>query len=441
MQTIRSAAAENGEKSTQDKIYYNNGRGVKLQATANMTNKRNSFLLLFGVGISSLGDFIYIIAINIFVLKLTGSAAAVAGLWIIGPIAAILTKFWSGSIIDRANKRELMILTDFIRALVVAIIPILPSIWLIYVCLFFLSAAKAFFEPASVTYITSIIPRENRKQFNALRSFVTSGALVVGPAIAGALLMFTTANAAIWINAVSFAVSAFMLFLLPNVEKSGNHSQSITLKVLMNDWKQVLSYSKKHSYIAAVFFLGQFFWIIALGMDAQEVVFIEKVVGLTETDYGLLVSITGIGYLVGSSALSYFSRRLSIKLLLGLGYVMVAAGYIIYAFSTSFLLVAIGFIVLGFFNSFSNAGLVTFYQNNVPVEIMGRISSVFGTIQSILQIGLVLLIGFSGELFPLRYSMIFASILIFCSSILLVLLVCQRSKESYYREIMEEVSL
>ncbi|WP_462409634.1 MFS transporter [Neobacillus sp. Marseille-QA0830] len=412
-----------------------------MQAATDLINKRNSFLLLLGVGVSSLGDFIYIIAINIFILNLTGSAAAVAGLWIIGPIAAILTKFWSGSIIDRANKRQLMIMTDLIRALLVALIPFLPSVWIIYVCLFFLSAAKAFFEPASVTYITSLITAENRKQFNSLRSFVTSGALVVGPAIAGALLLVTSANVAIWINAVSFLVSAYMLYVLPNVEKPENLPKAITIKLLMDDWKQVISYSRNHFYIALVFFLGQFFWIIALGMDAQEVVFIEKVVGLSETDYGLLVSITGLGFLAGSSTISFFARKLSIRLLLGLGYVMVATGYLIYAFSTSFLSVAIGFMILGFFNSYSNTGLVTFYQNNVPVEIMGRISSVFGTVQSILQIGFVLLIGFSGELLPLRYSMIAASTLIFCSSVLLVFLVCQRSKGVYYHESLEKVSL
>nr|WP_319418004.1 MFS transporter [Virgibacillus necropolis] len=123
-----------------------------------MQTKRNSFLLLFGVGISTLGDFIYLVAINILVINMTGSPAAVAGLWIMGPIASILTKFWSGSIIDRVNKRRLMIGTDIIRAVLVVIIPFLSSIWYIYIVLFFLSVSKAFFDPTSMTYITTLIP-------------------------------------------------------------------------------------------------------------------------------------------------------------------------------------------------------------------------------------------------------------------------------------------
>ena len=47
---------------------------------------------------------------------------------------------------------------------------------------------------------------------------------------------------------------------------------------------------------------------------------------------------------------------MSIKLLMGIGYMMVAEGYLIFAFSFSFWSVAVGFIILGYFNAFSNRG-------------------------------------------------------------------------------------
>ncbi|WP_066397006.1 MFS transporter [Neobacillus mesonae] len=398
------------------------------------TNKRNSFLLLFGVGISTFGDFIYLIAINILVLKLTGSPAAVAGLWIIGPIATILTKFWSGSIIDRMSKRRLMILTDIFRAILVAIIPLLPSVWLIYICLFVLSIGKAFFDPASISYITSLIPTENRKQFNSFRSLITSGAFLIGPAIAGVLLLIASAKVAIWINAVSFLVSAYMLFLLPETEVQRSQAKALTLSMIKDDWKKVIMFSRDQSYIVIIYFLAQFFWIVALGMDAQEVVFTQKVLGLSEAKFGLLVSIMGIGSIIGSSTVSIFAKKMSIRLLMGLGYIMVAGGYLIYAFSYSFLTAAIGFIVLGYFNSLANTGFLTFYQNNVPLEIMGRISSVFGTFQSMLQIAFVLLIGFTGEIIPLRYSIIGASSFVLTISVLLTLFVYRPARKIYFLE-------
>lgn len=414
-----------------------------MQVSLNIHNKKNSILLLLGVGISTLGDFIYLIAINIMVIKLTGSPAAVAGLWIMGPIASILTKFWSGSLVDRMNKRSLMIITDIFRAIVVIVIPFLTSIWLIYVCLFFLSVARAFFEPTSMTYITSLIPQEKRKQFNSFRSLITSGAFLVGPAIAGVLLIFSSVQTAIWINAISFLVSAFVLFLLPNIEKKGKSKQpqSMSLKVLKADWNHVIQFSRQNSYIVKVYFLAQFFFVIALGMDAQEVVFTQKVLGLSEADFGFLISITGIGSILGAATVSVFAKKLSLRLLMGIGYIMVALGYLIYAFSFSFMSVAIGFIILGYFYAFSNTGFMTFYQNNIPTEIMGRILSVFGTIQSMFQIIFIMLIGFTGEIIPLRYSIVIASLLVLSTSLLLIKMTYHPSRGKYFTEDSEALKM
>lgn len=399
-------------------------------------NKRDSVLLLFGVGISTVGDFIYLVAINVLVLKLTNSPAAVAGLWILGPMAAILTKFWSGSIVDRMNKRVLLIFTDIIRAILVAIIPFLPSIWIIYICLFLLSVSKAFFEPASMAYMTSLIPQKRRKQFNSFRSLISSGAFLIGPAVAGVLLLITSASVAIWINAISFIVSALMLFLLPDAEKKEkkDQPQSLNFIILKNDWHAVILFSRKNAYLVKVYFLAAFFMVVSIGMDAQEVVFTQQVLGLSETDFCFLISITGIGSVAGAFTVSVFASRMSLRLLIGIGYMMVAIGYLIYAFSFSFLTVAIGFIILGYFNAFSNTGFMTFYQNNVPLELLGRVSSVFGTIQSMFQIVFILFIGFTGEIIPLRYSIAGASIIIFCTGLFLIIMVYHPLRKRYFYE-------
>ncbi|WP_349409877.1 MFS transporter [Pseudalkalibacillus sp. SCS-8] len=180
--------------------------------------------------------------------------------------------------------------------------------------------------------------------------------------------------------------------------------------------------------------------IVALGMDAQEVVFTQQVLGLSETDYGLLISITGIGSIVGAFTVSILANKLSIKMLMGIGYMMVAVGYLIYAFSFSFWSVAIGFIILGFFNAYSNTGFMTFYQNNVPVKMMGRITSVYGSIQSVFQILFILMIGFTGELIPLRYSIIGAAGLMLILTIWQIYLVNKPSRKEYFTEQPEAIT-
>lgn len=126
---------------------------------------KNPAILLLSIGFSSIGDFIYLVAINIIVYKLTGSAAAVAGLWIVGPLTNIFTKFWTGSFIDYRSKRKVIIVTYIVRSVFICLIPFASNMAFIYGILVVLSVAKAFFNPSSMTYIAILVPKEKKKTF------------------------------------------------------------------------------------------------------------------------------------------------------------------------------------------------------------------------------------------------------------------------------------
>lgn len=176
-------------------------------------------ILLGSLGIASVGDFIYLVAINIMVYQMTGSAAAVAGLWIIGPLTYIVTKFWTGSFIDYRSKKKIVLVTLIARALFIALIPLAPNLSTVYAILVVLSVAKSFFGPASMTYITMLVPPQKRKRFNSLRSFTSSGAFIIGPAIGGAVILLSNISVTMWLNAGFFLVAALLLIVLPETEK------------------------------------------------------------------------------------------------------------------------------------------------------------------------------------------------------------------------------
>ncbi|WP_214854763.1 MFS transporter [Exiguobacterium sp. s166] len=173
---------------------------------------------------------------------------------------------------------------------------------------------------------------------------------------------------------------------------------------------------------------------LTLAMDAQEVVFLQQVFGLTATDYGLWISTTGIGSVVGGLAVARFANRLSLKALLVSGYLFVALGYLMYAAADSFALIVAGFLMLGFFNAFAGTGFVTYYQNNVSGELIGRFTSLYGLGQSVVQILLILAIGFTGHLFPLRFSIIAGSVLLSLLSLVLIRHVLQPDKQVFFRD-------
>ncbi|WP_096186573.1 MFS transporter [Evansella halocellulosilytica] len=392
-------------------------------------------ILLSSIGIAGIGDFIYLVAINIIVYQLTGSAAAVAGLWIIGPLTNMITKFWTGSFIDYRSKRKVMIVTYLMRAGFISLIPLASNMIVIYSILVFLSVAKAFFGPSSMTYVTMLVPKSKRKRFNAIRSFTSSGAFIVGPAVGGALILLTSVNITLWVNAILFIFATILLTFLPDKETINKTLiPKLTIKQVVSDFTVVTSFVSKNKYVAYIYTGFILIMLFSYAMDAQEVVFTQLVVGLSEVEYSLLISITGIGSVAGAALLSAFSSKFSLRYMIVIGVIMTAVGYMIYAFSWSFQSIAVGFIILGFFNVFLNAGITTFYQNNVPTEIMGRVTSIFQLVQSGFQVLFILGVGITADVIPLRITIIVAALAMFATSLIFSIAVFLPRKKRVYLE-------
>jgi len=395
---------------------------------------KNAILYIFGIGVSNLGNWIYLVAINLLVLHMTGSPAAVAGLFIIRPLATLLTNSWAGSIIDRANKRRLMILTDVIRGILIAFIPFMSSVWGIYIIMFMINVAGSFFGPTSMTYVTKLIPAEERKRFNAWSSFTTSGAVLLGPALSGLLIAYTDIRVSIIINAVSFFVCAFVIYFLPDVDEGERTGwrNVITMKTLLQDWVSVIDFGRVAKYFMLVYVLFQSATLLGFALDSQEATFIKQVLLLGDEDYGLLVSVAGAGYLAGSMAASLSVKRLSLRMFIGAGMLLSSVGYMIFYASSGLMAAVIGFIIFGFFSSYANAGYTTFFQNQVPIDLMGRFTSVTRLLEGVLQILLTLLLGFAADAWSLQMVCLIGAGMAVLLSVILLAVVYMPSKLHYY---------
>ena len=372
------------------------------------------FIYLCSVGIANIGGWIYLLAINLMVLEITGSALAVAALYIIKPITQLLVGPWAGSIIDRVSTKHIMVGLDVIRAILIFFIPFTDSILFIYILVFFIQMAGAIFEPASFTYMTLLLPENIRHRFNAILNFVHSGAFVTGPLIAGVLFMIGSLKEALFVNVVIFLLCAALALLLPRQMSTATFENSpITWLNIRNDWSLVVHFSKKAIPFFVLYMMFQMVMLLTAALDSLEVTFAKKVLHLSNTAYGSLVTIAGIGFLVGAICTNILVRFAPAKLLMSLGTLFLSVGYIIYSFSTTYLLASIGFFVLSFFLSISNTGFMTYIQSNIPTEMMGRISSIYEMLSSFIQIIIIAFFGFSSHWFSVKEVVIGGSILMF----------------------------
>ncbi|PFG03620.1 MFS transporter [Bacillus sp. es.034] len=363
-----------------------------------MKKWKDPLLLLSGIGISSIGGWIYLIALNLIVLDEWGSPVAVAMLYVLKPLGAIITNGWAGSVIDRVNKRNLMAALDFFRAVLIAALPFLAKDWWMYVVVLFINMGSAVFYPASMAYITTLIPKGNRQRFNALRGLVGSGAFLIGPGVAGVLFLMGTPDFALYMNALALLLSGVITLFLPKLEgDSSNETSTFEWEIIKEDWRVVWGFSKRAAYVMVLYVLFTCMLVMTAAIDSLEAAFSKEVLHLSNSTYGYLVSIAGGGFVLGSLLNAALSHKLHHMHLMGVGSVIVSVGYIMYAFSHDFLSIAIGFALLSFALAFATTGFETFYQEHIPVEIMGRVGSLYGLLEGVLVILLTVLIGLGAE--------------------------------------------
>lgn len=377
-----------------------------------MMNKNTKVLATYlsAVGIANVGGWIYLLTVNLLVFERTGSAFAVAGLYMIKPFAYMLVGSWAGSVIDRTSTKHLMIFLDMARAFLVLTIAFIDSIWIIYVFVLFIQMAGATFEHASFSYMTRLLPEHARLKFNALLSFVHSGAFVLGPALAGLLFIIGTLEMALFVNVGTFLISAGLTLWLPNLKSISTESIRVSFRAIHSDWGLVWNFSKVALPFVVVYMGFQGVMLLTAALDSMEVAFAKEVLHLSNAAYGSLVSVAGIGFLIGAAITNGLVRVLSAKQLMSAGTLFVSFGYLIYSLSTTYLVASIGCFVLCFFLSLANTGFITFLQEHIPVDMMGRISSLYGMVSHSIQLLVVLGMGIFAEWFSIKEVVMMGSV-------------------------------
>ncbi|PLS34747.1 MFS transporter [Carnobacterium maltaromaticum] len=354
-----------------------------------MNKKKITSLLLASSGISSIGEWIYFIALNLIVLNRGATPAAVGVLYILRPLATVLTTSIMSHFLDDLKKRKWLIILDITRACMIVSLVIINELWWIYLIVFLIQGAVSIHSPLVITYTVSLIPAEKRKKYNALSSLVHSGGFLLGPAIAGLLLMVGTPKLAIVVNSTALFLSAYFIFLLPNCETVPREKKPNTGITFSETWFEVKSFSLKYGNETLIYSSFLLLMSFAAGLDSIEVSFAKGMLDLTDGEYGLLVSIAGLGILCGSGIVTIFSEKLSVPHLLQSGSFFFVLGYFIYAISTHFISAAVGFFLLSFALAFANTGFYTFRQNYLPFSKMGLLISFYDLVEALLSIFIV----------------------------------------------------
>src|SRR5688500_10389130 len=181
--------------------------------------------------ISLFGDAFTLIALPWFVLQVTGSGTATAGILLTLQLPAILTSLVLGSLIDRFQPRTIMAIDNGLRTLIVGLIPILYwlgqlELWLLFLLTFLAGMLIPATEVGSRSILPDLVDDNDLEAANMLWSFSTNLSLVIGPAVAGLLVASFGGPSVLLIDAGTFAVMTIVAILLPTLKRSQSRAQA-----------------------------------------------------------------------------------------------------------------------------------------------------------------------------------------------------------------------
>jgi MFS family permease len=339
--------------------------------------------LWVGRSISLFGDAFTLIALPWFVLQVTGSGTATAGILLTLQLPTLLTSMVVGSLIDRFQTRFIVSIDNGLRTLIIGLIPVLYWFGLLEVWLLFLLAFLAgMLAPATEVGLRSILPDlvedKDLDSANMLWSFSLNLSLVLGPVVAGLLVASFGGPSVLLIDAGTFALMALVALTIPRVERNKPPLQAPLSERLGLRQLWGLKIVRYTTLLSLVFFFSYG------PLEAALPLYSEIILQTDARGYGLLWSALAVGALFGTLSSTMLSKRLRLGLALPLIALLWGASLLPIAF-TNKLWLACGLLLLG--------GLMwgpytpmetTLVQRNVPRAQLGR---VFGARSTLLTAG------------------------------------------------------
>ncbi len=333
--------------------------------------------------ISLTGDWFNLIASAALIAALTQSGTAIGGLFVVRMVAPFIVSPIAGVVADRYNRRAIVISTDVLRCFIVLAFVLVREpqhVWLIYALTAVQSASQGFYFPAWNAILPDITERRELGIANAISSATWSVMLSFGAALGGLVAGVIGVYPAFVIDAITFLLSAIILFRMPyqsTLERAADQSVMAGLRQYMDG----LAYLRRHidtfSIAIQKAILG--FCIIGFFQVAQ-VTIAEQHFPIGEggsITMGLIYVMAGIGSglspILGRNWARDRDRRL--RLMIALGYISAAVGFLVCSSLLSLPVVLFGALMRGV-----GGGLIWVLGTQlllqiVPNEVRGRVFS------------------------------------------------------------------
>jgi MFS family permease len=351
---------------------------------------KNLGLLLSGQFVSQIGDKFYMLALAIWVLQTTKSTAMMGGVLFCSFFPTFLMGFVAGAVVDKYDRKTIIVAADFIRGLVVAVVAYLHylnllNIYAIYISQILLSVCAAFFNPVIPAVIPQIIDKGRLARANSMTSFVRGFSSMIGPALGGIAVAALGYTSVFAFNAASFIISAvFECFL----EIPGHQNKKGERTGIIGSAIEGLSYIFQHKSLSIILIMVAAIHFFVGSIEVLMPVLSGQIAGSGAKNLGYIQTFFGLGTVLMALMISFYNiNGKEVGLLFGgigaFGSVCLIIAYLSTAAINDVVFYLGPFLFLGSFIILAATCFRTILQKDVANEMAGRVFGAAGTIGDI----------------------------------------------------------
>ena len=328
--------------------------------------------------VSSIGDGIRIAVFPLLAATITRDPLLVSGVLFATRLPWLLFSLHSGAIIDRTDRRKLMVLVTLMRGLVMgafaaALLAGIENLGLLYVAAFLQGTGEVFSDNAAFALLPNVTPRDRLEDANGrLEAAVIVLNEFAGPGL-GALLFMQATGLPFVVDALTFVSAGALVWAIRH--RSPEPRSNVAHKKASTGIGDGLRWLIKERWLLNLSVIGALTNFFLHATFAIAVLFVLEVLDAGEFGFAALLAVEAAGALVGALVAGSVRRRLGTTRTIAGALLLAAAANLFIAATSSYLMVAAMAAIISLSGATWNVVTNSMRQQRVPDGLMGRVQS------------------------------------------------------------------
>jgi DHA3 family macrolide efflux protein-like MFS transporter len=342
---------------------------------------RDFWVVFTGQAFSLLGSRLVQFTIVWWLTSTTGSASVLALASIMALLPQVLISPFAGALIDRWDRRKVMMAVDAVNALAVVLLALLfaggsVQHWHIYALMFVRAVGGAFQWPAMQASTSLMVPKDKLSKVAGLNQALMGLAAIVAPPLGALLLDVLPIQSILTIDVGTAALAiAFLMFIRIPQPENGNSGKASGLGRVLGDMREGFRFVAGWRGLLIIMGIAMAFnLLIVPAMSLTPILVTEHFAGGSR-EYALLEAAIGIGMVAGGLLLGAWGGFKS-RILTGFAGAIVmgvGVGFVGLAPDNLYVMALGGMALTGLMNPIVNGSIFALLQAKVPPEMQGRV--------------------------------------------------------------------